>query len=499
MDGEHIEVLIIGAGFGGLGAAIRLREAGRRDFVLVERDAGVGGTWWVNRYPGAACDIPSLLYSFSFGPAHEWSRRYPGQAEIAAYLAACVQRFDLQAHLRLGTRVTTLAWDASTQRWCVDALRADGSAARWSARAVVCASGGLSDARVPDLPGLADFNGPRCHSAHWDERIGAPGQRVGVVGTGASAIQLVPQLVARGAQVTLFQRSAPWVLPKRDHAVGSLARALRRHVPLWARLARALVYAQHEWRAPAFARAPGLLRAAEPLALKWLHHQVPPGPLRDALTPQFRLGCKRILIADDYYPALQRPNARLVTAPIEHVLPDGLRTADGEHHALDALVLATGFAAAEPVLPFAMHGRDGADLHARWREHGAQAYFGAMVPGFPNFFLLVGPNTGLGHNSMVFMIESQLRYVLDALTRLDHAAAIEVTEAAAQHFNAELQRRLPRSVWASGCASWYRAGDGRITTLWPGSTLEFRRRTRRLRLADHALTPAAASEPLPIH
>jgi cation diffusion facilitator CzcD-associated flavoprotein CzcO len=485
-----VDVLIIGAGFGGVGAGIALARAGRRDFVIVEQDEGVGGTWWANRYPGAACDIPSLLYSFSFAPKRDWSRHYPAQAEIADYLADCVARFGLQPHLRLSTRVTSLAWDEAVQRWQVAAQGADGASLQWSARVVVSASGGLSQPKLPALPGLDSFAGPRCHTARWNDAIGTPGQRVGIVGTGASAIQLAPQLAARGAQLSVFQRTPPWLLPKRDHAIGRVARWLRRHVPGWQRAARALIYAQHELRAPGFTRHPRLLRAAEPVALAYLRRKVPAGALRDALTPNYRMGCKRILLADDFFPALQQPNVHLVTQDIARVEPDGVRTADGELHRLDALVLATGFDAADGVLPFQVRGRSGADLNAQWRDHGAQAYLGSGLPGFPNLFLIVGPNTGLGHNSMVFMIESQLRHLLAALSELDRrrAAALEVRPAAFARFNDELQGRLSRTVWATGCRSWYQARDGRITALWPGTTLEFRRRTRHLRAADYRFT-----------
>jgi len=485
---QTIDVLVIGAGFGGLGMGIALQRAGRDSLVIVEKDAGVGGTWWANRYPGAACDIPSMLYSFSFAPKHDWSRRYPGQAEIAAYLEDCVRRFGLAQHLRLSTRVLAMDWDDAARRWHVEARDDEGNVLHWSARVVVSATGALSQPRLPELAGLDNFEGRVCHTARWDDSIGTAGQRVGVVGTGASAIQLVPQLVARGAQVTLFQRTPPWIIPKGDRPVGALARWSRAHLPLWAWLSRGLVYMRHEAAAPAFTRHPAWLRMIEPVARAYLRRKVPAGPLRDALTPRYRMGCKRILLADNFYPALLEPNARLVPAAVERVVHDGVVSEDGVHHALDALVLATGFDAAEGTLPFTVRGRGGADVQAQWRAHGPQAYLGSSLPGFPNLFLLVGPNTGLGHNSMIFMIESQLRYVMDAIGRLDRAAAIEVKPDATERYNAELQRRLPRTVWASGCRSWYQTRDGRITALWPGSTLEFRRRTRRLNAADHELT-----------
>lgn len=487
----HHDVVIVGAGFGGLGMGIQLKRRGRDDFAILEQDAGVGGTWHANRYPGAACDIPSLLYSFSFAPNTRWSRSYPGQAEIEAYLKHCVERFDLPPHLHLRTRVSALRWDAGTQRWTVTAQQR-GKELQWTARVVVNATGGLSRPAMPTLPGLDSFSGPVMHTARWQAEVPLAGRRIGVVGTGASAVQLVPRLVDKAAQVIVFQRTPAWILPKRDRPVGAAQRWLFDTVPGARQLARAGVYALHELRAPGFTRQPKILKALEPLALGYLERHVKDPALRAALTPDYRMGCKRILLASDFYPALQRRNARLVTSPIAEVRPDGIVTADGRHQALDVLVLATGFQAAEAMAPFRIAGRDGVELNAVWRD-GAQAYLGTTVPGFPNLFLIVGPNTGLGHNSMVFMIESQLRYVIDALERMDRAqlAAVDTRPDVAAAYNQQLQQRLQRTVWANGgCTSWYQTRDGRITTLWPGSTLAFRWHTRRFRLDRHEALPA---------
>jgi len=485
---KHHDVIIVGAGFGGLGMGIQLKRRGRADFLIVEQDTGVGGTWHANRYPGAACDIPSLLYSFSFAPPPTtWSRSYPGQIEIEAYLNDCVERFGLLPHLHLRTRVTSITWDADAQRWNVRALQRGGEEIQWTARVVVNATGGLSRPAVSSLPGLTDFKGPVMHTARWQAEVNLADRRIGVVGTGASAIQVVPQLVDKATRVVLFQRTPAWILPKRDRPVGPVKRWLYEKVPGMRRLARAVVYAIHELRAPGFVRRPGILKMLEPVALRYLKRHVHDPALRETLTPRYRMGCKRILLASDFYPAIQRRNAKLVTSPIERVVANGVITADGEHHALDVLVLATGFHAAEAMAPFPVHGRAGVELNEVWR-HGARAYLGTTVPGFPNLFLIVGPNTGLGHNSMVFMIESQLRYVLDALDRMDRArlAAVDTRPDVADAFNAELQQRMKRTVWTTGgCTSWYQTRDGQITTLWPGSTLTFWRRTRRFRLDDH--------------
>lgn len=484
---RHHDVLVIGAGFGGLGMGIQLKRRGRDDFIIVEKDAGVGGTWHANRYPGAACDIPSLLYSFSFAPNPHWTRVYPRQAEIEAYLNDCVTRFELAPHLKLRTEVTSLEWDTAAQRWTVRARQRNGEETTWTARVVVNATGALSRPVRPDLPGLADFKGTVMHTAQWHGELPLANRRVGVVGTGASAVQLVPRIVDKAAHLALFQRTPAWVLPKRDKSIGSAMGWLCNSVPGVRQAMRALVYALHEIRAPAFTRRPGILKALEPLALRFLAHQVKDPAMREALTPRYRMGCKRILIASDFYPALQRRNAQLVTSPIARVVADGVLTADGQHHALDLLVLATGFRAADAMAPFPIRGRDGAELSAVWRD-GAQAHLGTTVPGFPNLFLLVGPNTGVGHNSMVFMIESQLRYVMDALDGMQRGrlAAVDTKRAVADAFNAALQERMKGTVWhTGGCSSWYQSRDGRITTLWPGSTLAYRWRTRRFRLEDH--------------
>jgi len=484
---RHHDIIVIGAGFGGLGMGIQLKRAGRHDFLIVEQHVGVGGTWHANRYPGAACDIPSLLYSFSFAPSADWSSNYPGQAEIEAYLGGCVQRFRLGPHLRLRTRVSGIEWDEAMQRWTVRAESRGGVPVEWTARVVVNATGGLSRPKMPDLPGLADFAGTVMHTARWQGEVPLAGKRIGVIGTGASAVQLVPRLVENAAKVVLFQRTPAWVLRKRERPVRAAERWIFEHVPFARRVMRAALYALHELRAPGFVWQPGILRALEPFALARLRREVRDPALRDALRPHYRMGCKRILLDNEFYAAMQRRNARLVHAPIERVVADGVVTADGVHHALDILVTATGFQAADAMAPFPVRGRRALELSQAWRD-GARAYLGTTVPGFPNFFMLVGPNTVLAHNSMVFMIESQLRYVLDALARMESArvVAVDPRPDVVDAFNERLQARMRRTVWSTGgCTSWYRAENGLITTLWPGTTLEYHLRTRRFRLGDY--------------
>ena len=484
---RHHDVVVIGAGFGGLGMGIQLKRAGRHDFVIVDQHVGVGGTWHANRYPGAACDIPSLLYSFSFAPNARWTRNYPGQQEIEAYLGDCVQRFGLGPHLRMRTRVAGIEWDDVTQRWTIRAEQRGGACVEWTARVVVNATGGLSRPKMPDLPGLAEFAGTVMHTARWHGEVPLEGKRIAVIGTGASAIQLVPQLVDKAARVVLFQRTPAWILPRRERVFTPAERWLYAHVPGLRRAARALAYAAHELRAPGFVWQPRILQSLEPLVLARLARHVRDPALREALTPRYRMGCKRVLISNDFYPAMQRRNVQLVTTPVERVVADGVVTADGTRHPLDVLVMATGFQAADAMAPYPVRGRRGAELNQVWRD-GARAYLGTTVPGFPNLFLIVGPNTGLGHNSMVVMIESQIRYVIDALARMDRArlAGVDAKADVAAAFNERLQQRMKRTVWSTGgCTSWYQSKSGLITTLWPGTTLEYRLRTRRFRLADY--------------
>ncbi|MCW5660222.1 MAG: NAD(P)/FAD-dependent oxidoreductase [Burkholderiaceae bacterium] len=478
-----LSMLIVGAGFGGIGAAIHRRRCGDDNFLLIEQADGVGGTWWANRYPGAACDIPSHLYSFSFAPNPHWTRRYPAQPEIETYLNDCVQRFGLTPWLRLHTRLSHLHWDEVQDLWRARLFDAAGHEHELLARTVTLATGPLSRPAMPSLPRLDRFQGPVIHTARWPPEFQAGGRRIGVIGTGASAIQLVPQLARDARHLTVFQRSAPWVLPRGDAPIAATTRWLLEHLPPLQRAWRALIYAHHELRVPAFTVNPRWLQRLEPLAIRHLKARVPAGPLRDALMPNYRMGCKRILIADDYYPALTQPHVRLETAAIDEVEAHGVRLVDGRRVELDALIAATGFEAADAKPPCPVIGPQGRTLHAAWAQ-GPRGYLGTMVAGYPNLFTIIGPNTGLGHNSMVFIIESQLAFIDDAMRELKFHAWLCPTADAQERFNDELQARLARTVWATGCSSWYKRADGRITTLWPGSTLEYRRRTRRVPQRD---------------
>jgi cation diffusion facilitator CzcD-associated flavoprotein CzcO len=483
-----VEVAIIGTGFSGLCMAIQLARRGRRSFVVLERAGRVGGTWRENHYPGCACDVPSHLYSFSFAPNPDWSRAFAPQAEILAYLERCAARFGLEPHIRFDTEATEARFDEATGTWTVSTSRG----APVYARHLVVGIGGLNKPAIPALPGLARFAGTTFHSARWNHEYPLDGKTVAVVGTGASAVQFVPRIAPRVDRLHLFQRSAPWVLPKPDRAIGPRERRLYRLAPALQRLARYAIYARMEARGLGFTVHPRLLAPAAALGVRHLRAHVADPALRAALTPDYAPGCKRILQDDDYYPALTRPNVEVVTDGIAEITARGVVTRDGVERPVDAIIWGTGFQIADALTPLRIHGRGDIELSALWRG-GMEAYLGTTIAGFPNMYFLTGPNTGLGHNSMVFMIEAQVHYILALMRAMERRGAdvAEVRPATQRHFNERLQPRLGRGVWASGCQSWYLDERGRNTALWPGPTVEFWLRTRRVRARDYAFSTAA--------
>jgi cation diffusion facilitator CzcD-associated flavoprotein CzcO len=472
---SHNRVAIIGSGFSGLGMAIRLKQAGSEDFVIFERASDLGGTWRDNTYPGCQCDVESNLYSYSFALRPTWSRTYAPQPEIWDYLRACAEKFDLGQHIRYQHEVQSATWDDAAAQWRIETSRGT-----FSADVVVAAVGPLSEPSFPAIPGLNEFPGPHFHSAAWDHYVDLTGKRVAVVGTGASAIQLVPRIQAKVAQLHLFQRTPPWVLPHRDRPVRGVARALYRAVPGWQRLVRSFVYWSRELFVIPFMK-PSPNSVPERLARGHLEKQVADPGLRARLTPRYAIGCKRILISNDYYPAIQKPNVELVTDDIREVRGRSIVTADGAEREVDVIILATGFRVTE--MPFASRviGREGRCMAEQWGG-SPKAYRGTAVAGFPNLFLLLGPNTGLGHTSVLVMVEAQLRYVMSCLDHLERSgmAAIEVRSEVQDAFNAGVQSRLRDTVWnAGGCRSWYLDSTGRNTTIWPGMTWPYVRLLRR--------------------
>ncbi len=490
----HHDIAIIGSGFAGLGAAIRLKQQDQTDFVVLEQADAIGGTWRDNRYPGCACDVQSHLYSFSFAQHPGWTRMYAGAAEIRAYMEATVDDFGIRENVRCGARVTDAEWDEERAIW---RLELNGEE-ELTARVVIAGLGGLSRPSYPEIDGLVDFAGPVLHSARWDDGVDLDGKRVAVVGTGASAIQLVPQVAKRAAQVTVFQRTAPWVLPKPDHPMPRPVRSLFGRVPLIQRALRSLIFAIQESVALGTTRVPQVLRAGEVAGRANIRRGVSDPALRQKLTPDYRLGCKRILVSNDYYPAIGADHVSVVTDGIARVAPDGVVDDAGTLHEADVLVLATGFKATDPVGDVRIIGRGGRNLGAEWGRTGMAAHMGTTISGYPNLFLIVGPNTGTGHNSQIIMIEHQIDYVLKALEamRAGDAVAVDVRAEAQASYNRWIQRRMQRTVWTTGgCNSWYLDEHGNNTTLWPGFTFEFGRLAREFRMTDHELVPAPTAIP----
>jgi len=480
-----LTAIIIGTGFAGIGMAVALRQADLRDFVILEKSHDVGGVWRDNSYPGAACDVPSHLYSFSFEPNPEWSHVFAPQAEIHAYLQHCSRKYQLGSHLRFGAEVARADYDEPHSLWRVTLT--DGTTL--SASLLISATGQLSRPAFPRLPGMEDFKGHTFHSAHWDHHYPLSGKRVAVVGTGASAIQFVPAIADTVRQLTVFQRSPAYLMARPDRAYSGWERALFRRLPWTMKLHRAGIYLRYESRALAFTRFKGLMQWAvgRPFR-KLLARQVADAALRAKLTPDYPIGCKRILLSSEYLKAMSKPNVELVTQGIRRVTPDGIETSDGVQHQVDAIVYGTGFAATEFLSPMRITGRAGLDLNDAWRR-GAQAYLGLTVPGFPNFFMLYGPNTNLGHNSIVYMLESQISHVMRCCRALQaaNATALEVDDVRYRRFNTRIQQRLASTVW-NGCKSWYVDETGHNSTNWPGFTLSYRWLTRFSGLQAYNLT-----------
>ena len=484
---QHVGVAVVGAGFAGLAVALELLKHGRRDFLVFEKADDVGGTWRDNTYPGCQCDVPSILYSLSEHPNPNWSRTYSPQAEIQAYLRHVARKVPPEL-FRFGAAVTGAQWLPARACWLVTT-----TAGQWTADVLITGHGGLSAPAVPDIAGLDSFQGAAFHSALWDDSVDLTGKRVAIVGTGASAIQIVPRIAKQVAHLTVFQRTPPWVLPHGDRPTRWWERAVYRRFPAVQRLMRAVVYLLREFIFLGMARPSWLTRVIEAMARKHLERQVPDPDLRAKLTPDYTPGCKRLLPSNHYYRALMADNVDLVTEKIHEVRPDGIVTVDGEVHAADVIVWATGFKVTNHPMLGALKDAEGRTLEAVWAADGMQAYLGTTVAGFPNLFLMTGPNTGLGHTSLLFMIEAQVDYVMSALQQMQQRrlATVEPRREVVQRYNERLQRKLKPTVWSSGgCASWYLDAQGRNTTLWPDFTWKFWLRTRRFDIENYVAAPA---------
>ena len=494
-DETTARIAIIGTGFAGLGMAIRLKQEGIDDFVVLEKADDVGGTWRENTYPGVQCDVPSHLYSFSFAPNPEWTRTFPLGDEIRTYLRGCAERFGVMPHIRFGHEVRGSDWDEAAQRW-----RIDTSEGLVTAQILVAGTGPLHEPSIPDVPGLESFEGPVFHSAEWDHDHDLTGERVAVVGTGASAIQFVPRIQPKVSQMHVFQRTAPWIMPHPDRELTKLEHVVYKALPQAQLAMRAAIYWAREtfvlgFMDKRFAKVP------ERIARRHIAKQVPDRALRRKVTPSYTVGCKRVLISNDYFPALAQPNVELVTDGIAEVRASSVVGTDGTEREVDTIIFGTGFRVTDPPAADVVRGRDGRTLAEVWNG-SMQAHMGTTISGFPNLFFLVGPNTGLGHNSIVFMIESQLNYVLDAVRTMDArgAGAVDVKPEAQAAYNERIQRHLKNTVWNSGgCASWYLDHTGRNTTLWPGFTWPFRQLLRTFDAEHYELqAPVAAPEPVAV-
>lgn len=469
---EEAEVIIIGTGFSGLGLGVALKREGKRDFIMLERAHDVGGTWRDNTYPGAACDIQSHLYSYSFRPNPNWSRVYCTQPEIHDYLRETAKEEGLLSHIRFGCDMNRAVWEEDSQTW-----RVETGNGTFRARSLVAASGHLSDPSYPDIPGLDSFEGQIFHSARWDHDAELAGKRVGLVGTGASSIQIVPELAGHASHLTVFQRTPPYIVPRRDYFYSPAEKGMFARFPETMQAIRDELFWGNEARFPQRRQVPAFIDQVRATALAHLADQVEDPVLRAKLTPQYEIGCKRLLISNDYFPALARPDVTLETAGIERITPEGVVTRDGTLIQLDTLIVATGFEAARLPIAELIEGRGGQTLADRWSEGGA-AFACATIDGFPNFFMMLGPNTGVGAGSIIYMVETQVNYIQEGLAFIhDKAMIVEPTPQAAHDYVESIYKRAEGTVWTSGgCKSWYLDPEsGKLTTLWPDFMTQFRR------------------------
>ena len=485
-QGEHrVSVIIVGTGFSGLGTAIKLKQAGIHDFVVLEKEDEIGGTWRDNTYPGCACDVPSLMYSFSFEQNPNWSRLFAEQDEIQEYLRHCARKYDVRKHIRFGVEFTGAEWDETERTWHVPA----GDGTEYVGKALVSGLGALHLPSYPELNGLERFQGEVFHSANWNHDYDLEGKRVAVVGTGASAIQFVPQIAKKVSRLHLFQRTPPGIQSKPDREIPERVKRWFRRVPGLQRLARAAVYWTLELRSIAVIHSPRLVKLSERLAKRYIRKEIKDPELAKAVTPDYAMGCKRILLSSDYYPALNRGNVDVRTDGVSEVREHSVVDGAGHEHEVDAVIFGTGFHVVDAFDHLSIVGREGRKLQDAWRD-GMEAHLGMTVSGFPNLFFLLGPNTGLGHNSVVFMIESQINYVISCLRPLlrGELSQLDVRQSAQDAFNEEIQGELSGAVWsAGGCRSWYVDENGVNRALWPGFSWQYWRRTRKVDLTDYEI------------
>lgn len=490
MKEKQAKLIIIGSGFAGLGMAIRLKKAGWHDFVVLERGDDVGGAWRENDYPGCACDVESLLYSFSFEPKHDWSRKYAPSAEIHEYLRHCARKYDIYSHIEFSRSLVSAEFDERSARW---QLR-DSDGHSYRCQFMVSALGPLSNPIIPGLDGLDKFQGPAFHSAQWDHSVDLNDKHVAIVGSGASTIQFLPKVAEQAKSVTLFQRTAPWVMPKMDRPFSAREKTLFKWLPGFQKLWRGLIY----WRAELFLKAylntdSWMHRYGEREIKKYIEAVFPDPVLREKVTPTFSLGCKRTLLSTDYYPALNRDNVSVVDSGVQGIDAQGVVDASGDTHQADAILFGTGFRVDDPLSGVVVKGLGGRDLGEEWRGNAFSSYYGTAISGYPNMLVLAGPNTGIGHTSLVYMIEQQIGYAMKYLQKADSVenGFLDVRPEAQQRFHDTLQAKFPGTVWAAGCESWYLTEGQKNFSIWPSFTFRYARKMRRLQLADYRLRSAS--------
>ncbi|MGW5141680.1 flavin-containing monooxygenase [Nocardia beijingensis] len=483
-------IIIIGAGFGGLGIALELRRAGLDNFTILERATDLGGVWRENTYPGAACDVPSPLYSWSYEPKSDWPRRFSEQRDIHDYMRGVADRHGLRRFIRFGTEVTDAEFDERTGQWTV--RTADGT--QLTADILVPAVGQLSRPALPNIPGIDTFAGPAFHSAEWDHDVDLTGKRIACIGTGASAIQYIPRIQPAAGHLTLFQRSAAWVLPKADVEYSAVHHALFKYFPPSRLAERFAIWSIFELLALGLTDLPSIKTPVIALADRHREKQVPDPELRAKLTPDYAAGCKRGLFSNEYFPALAQPNVTVETTAIEAITPTGIRTADGVEHDVDVIIFGTGFKGTEFLAPINIYGLGGRKLADVWSDEGARAYLGLSVPGFPNLFMMYGPNTNVGAGSIIYMLESQARYIRQVVQYLADRPGryLAARPAAEQRWDDWLQKRLKDTPW-NFCSSWYRNASGRITNNWPGATVLYHWKTRTFDPVDYDEAQAPAT------
>lgn len=480
-----MDVAIIGGGFSGLGMAIQLKLRGLQSFTVFEAGEEVGGTWRDNTYPGCACDVPSPLYSYSFEPYPKWSHLFGRQQEILEYILHCVKKYELEPFIRRKTPITELRFDEERGLWHVHSSTGQS----WTARFVITGTGPLNKPAYPNIPGREEFVGASFHSSEWDHSFDLEDKTVAVIGTGASAIQFVPAIASKVKKLVLFQRTPPWIIAKNDRAFSDKAKKRFSRFPFLLRWLRWLIYFRLELQGLAFVRFPKMLRFASKMAYKHIESSIQDPELRKTVTPDYTIGCKRILLSNTYYPALEQEHVEVVTSPLTSIEQDAVQAEDGRRwESVDAIIYGTGFRVLDFLAPMKVYGKGGQELSALWGGE-SETYLGMAVSGFPNFYMLVGPNTGLGHNSILFMIEAQVDYILQCIQLvLDRKLRyIDVKASPQSSFNERVQERLQETVWKSGCQSWYQDQDGKIFTLWPGLTIEYWFRTRRMKQKDFHL------------